>query len=226
MFFRKTSAIAILLALVSSLMLCWLLPCVSAPVDFKSEQFDSLSIVFPERQLQARDEQSSSGDLASHLHDDYVLRYPLMYWREWSNQKLPPLRVLVFMLILVTAVQLLFGTQSESARVVYDQKRLRMFGIGALISVLGCVVAGFLYRLGLFAPLAGLLIALVQLINLFGLTVAAQSIGIGFLKLLKLEQWQQSSKQGLLVRAWAGAFLLSLIALIPRIGALPPLAGR
>jgi len=123
-------------------------------------------------------------------------------------------------------VQLLLGPQLEAARVVYDKQRLRMFGIGALISVLGCVVAGFLYRLELFAPLAGLLIALVQLINLFGLTVAAQSIGIGFFKLIKLEQWQQSSKLGLLIRVWSGAFLLSLVVLIPRLGALPPVGNR
>ena len=166
----------------------------------------------------------------SHLehgqHSDYVLRYPLKYWRDWSNQKLSPVRVLLCMLILVSITQLFCPVSLGAAREIYDRQRLRMFGIGALTCTLGCVVAGFLYRLELFAPLAGLLLALVQLVELFGLAVASQSIGNGLFSLIRLGQWQQQSQFGHLARIWSGAFLLSLIVLIPRIGALPPVGNR
>ncbi|MDR3613421.1 MAG: hypothetical protein P4L53_07635 [Candidatus Obscuribacterales bacterium] len=223
----KTSTIALFVSLVSSLMLNCAMPSWSAPVELHSDMSDSPPIISGESSSMTIDQQQIPYDeLTKDSHNDDVMRYPLVYWRQWSNRKLPPFRVLIFMLGLVSSVQLLLGSQLDAARVIYDKQRLRMFGIGALISVLGCVVAGFLYRLELFAPLAGLLIALVQLFNLFGLTVAAQSMGIGLLKLLKLGQWQQTSKLGLLVRVWVGAFLLSLMVLIPRIGALPPVGNR
>src|ERR1700733_4305367 len=157
---------------------------------------------------------------------DDVVRRPFLYWRLWINQCLPVRRLLVFFLFLSSALQLLCGPALLGAKEHYEKKWLRSLGVGILASVFAVTAVVGMVRLGLFAPLATALLAIVQLCGLLGLTTAAMSAWESVPRLTRLEKFLTKPWLKTFVPLWTGTILLSLLMLIPGAGPLPRLGNR
>jgi hypothetical protein len=158
-------------------------------------------------------------------YEDVVQR-PFLYWRLWINQCLPFRRLLVFFLFVSSALQILCGPTLLGAKERYETKWLRSLGVGILSSVFAVTAVVGMARMGLFAPLATVLLAIVQLCGLLGLTIASMSVGESVLRLTRLEKLLTKPWLKTFVALWTGTILLSLLMLIPGAGPLPRLGNR
>jgi hypothetical protein len=158
-------------------------------------------------------------------YEDVVQR-PFLYWRLWINQCLPFRRLVVFFLFVSTALQMLCGPTLIRAKEHYEKKWLRSLGVGILSSVFGVTAVVGMARMGLFVPLATVLLAIVQLSGLLGLSIASMSIGESVLRLTRLEKVLPKPWLKTFAALWTGTILLSLLMLIPGAGPLPRLGNR
>jgi hypothetical protein len=160
------------------------------------------------------------------LEYDDAVKHPILYWRAWANQKLPFVSVVLILLITVLPIRLIAPNIIARAQLQYEQRWARSLGLGLLFLIIGGSCGGFLARSGLFAPLATVLVATIQLITLFGLTVACNSIGAGALSILRLDKRIGQGKFYNLLPLVTGILLCSLLVLIPGIQLLPGLGNR
>lgn len=160
------------------------------------------------------------------LEYEDVVRRPFLYWREWINQTLPWNRVLYVYFCATTALQIFFGKTLVNAKEYYERKWLRNLGVGLLFGIIGMTLVGSMARMGLYAPLATVLLAAIQFVSLMGLTIAASTIGGAVLRVTRIDQrlkrpWLQN-----FIPLWMGIFILSFLVLIPGFGMLPRLGNR
>jgi len=160
------------------------------------------------------------------LEYDDAVKYPIRYWRAWANQQIPIGRILWILLVTLLPIQLIFPGHVARVRTQYEQHWASSLGIGLLFLIFGGGTCGFLARTGLYAPLATLLLGVVQLITLFGLAVACNSIGAGALSILRLERRIAKSRFYNVATICLGIFLCALLALVPGHRLLPGLGVR
>jgi hypothetical protein len=160
------------------------------------------------------------------LEYDDAVKYPIRYWRAWANQEIPIGRILWILLVTLLPLQLILPNHVARVRSQYEQHWASSLGFGLLFLIFSGPSCGFLARTGLYAPLATLLLGLVQLTTLFGLTVACNSIGSGALSILRLEKRIEKSKFYKVVTICLGIFLCSLLVLVPGHRLLPGLGIR
>lgn len=157
--------------------------------------------------------------------EDATLR-PFLYWRAWANQKLPLYRVFFFLLFAVNIISVIAPRLVTDAREPYESKWFRCLGLGVLFFTIAPGAAGQMARLGLFTPLATVIIAFVQLTALAGLSVAAQAIGDSIFRILHLNSIIKHPLLNRLASLCVGTLALSSISLIPGIGQMPRLGNR
>jgi hypothetical protein len=155
-----------------------------------------------------------------------AVKHPLIYWRAWANQRLPFMMVALLLLGTLIPIRLICPNFVARAQIQYEQRWARSLGLGLLFLIFGGCCGGFLARSGLFAPLATVTIAAIQLIALFGLSVAADSIGRGALSILRLDKRLKANKFNNLLPLCLGILLCSLLVLIPGFSLLPGLGNR
>jgi len=160
------------------------------------------------------------------LSDEDAVKHPLIYWREWTSQRLPCIRIMVVLLLTLLPIKLLCPKVVAAAQDQYEHRWARSMGIGLLFLILGAYSVGLLGRLGLFGPLATVALAAIQLIALIGLCVSANSIGNGASNILHLHKRLGEGKLGNLMPLCLGILLISLLVLIPHFKWLPGLGNR
>jgi len=160
------------------------------------------------------------------LEYEDAVKHPIMYWRAWANQGLPLREILSIFLVILLPIQFIFPGYVARVRSQYEQHWGRSLGIGLLFLIFGGGICGFLARSGLYAPLATLLLGVVQLITLFGLCVACNSIGAGALSILRLDKRIEKSKFNKVVTICLGIFLVTCLMLVPGHRLLPGLGLR
>jgi hypothetical protein len=143
-----------------------------------------------------------------------AVRFPLMYWHAWANQGVPTRTIFFILLITVLPMRIIFPGFVARFQIEYEQHWARSLGLGLLFLVFGGGCCGFLARTGLYAPLATLLLAGIQLTTLFGLTVACSSIGAGGLSILRIDKRIAKSKFSNIAPVCLGIFLCTLLTLV------------
>jgi hypothetical protein len=164
--------------------------------------------------------------LPEDVKQEDVVQRPFLYWRAWANQKLPLPRVEIFLTLMISLVELIMPTLVIESTATYRQKWLRSFGIGCLFFTVGMFAGATLARMGLYAPLATVTIAAVQLVSMIGMAVAARAIGSRITSFLHFERFIKHEGWRNWISLWLGGFILALVTLIPGFGSLPRVGNR
>jgi hypothetical protein len=145
--------------------------------------------------------------------------HPIIYWRAWLNQPWPVHRVFILLLVfsfVAIGFQLICPKLVAKSQVVYEQKWLRSLGAGLLVLTLGAVLTGVLARTGQYLAMANLLLGAIEVTSLFGLSVAAKSIGKGFLTIVRLQKFLKGDLATQYVPILVGMIICGLMLLLAR----------
>lgn len=156
-------------------------------------------------------------------------RRPLLYFRNWANQPLPPVQSFFFLLFVTLLASELMPTRLERARRACASGYWKSLWYGVVACILLTASARALFTSEIGSPLGIVSLAALELFVLLGFAVSATLIGQTLLTTMHLRQTTAAVGRawvGRLGAAFLGTLILSLIMMIPQIGPLPRIGIR
>jgi len=165
--------------------------------------------------------------VAGRISENEIRHRPFLYFRRWANKPLRIVPMSFFVFVLTVILGEAIKNNLAVAREIIRRQFWRSFGTGmaSVLLVLSFVRPLFISDIG--SPLALLIIALVELLLLFGLSVTVSLIGETCMKRVTLAgKFAQRPLLYRLSTAAVGTIVVGLIMALPGIGILPPIGIR
>lgn len=152
---------------------------------------------------------------------------PMAYLRWWSNRALPIVPTFLYIFLLTIAAQEVLPDRIAASRDCCRKQFWRSLGRGFLVFTLFVCFAVPLFRSEIGTPLAFLAIAILELLLLFGITIATSLFGENILTAMKLaDKMAKKPRLSRIMISLAGTIVLSIILAIPGLGILPRFGTR
>jgi len=154
---------------------------------------------------------------------------PVLYWRHWEERPIRPWQTFFLLYFISMCIVELFPQRSLFLGQACVETFWWALAKGLLITGLAIILAKFLFRSELGAPLGLVVIAFLQLSLLLGFAVVARRIGkavidnVGLAKIILVDSNNRFPR---FLSVMIGTAILVLILLISSIGALPQIGIR
>lgn len=173
---------------------------------------------------------SQMRDFAEHeIATTDIRKQPFLYFRHWARKRLPIVPSFLFLLFVSITLTLAFSKRIDVAKAACRTSFWRCMGRAILTFSLMLIFARFLFMTVIGTPLALLMIALAELVGVFGLAVGISLVGESVCARLGLNKsdWrEQHPRQSRVLTAVVGSIIAALILLIPGVGNIPPIGTR
>lgn len=163
------------------------------------------------------------------LSPEELRQRPLLHFRSWANQPLPPVLSFLFILFVTIVVSEILPSQMETARRYYVAHYWRSLWSGILGCLMFTTSARLLFLSDIGTPLATLCMGVLQLLVLIGVAISSTLIGQTILSLVPRKPAAGAGKRQWFERLAAplvGSLLLALLLIIPPLGILPRIGIR
>jgi len=158
-----------------------------------------------------------------------LYEWPLLYFKYWSMQRLSPIPTVTFLLFFGILGWSVFPGTLNQAAINCRQQFWKTFFRGLVASAVALLSIRFLFDSAIGAPLAYVLLGLLELALMLGLTTTSRLMGGALLnpfpRITKALSGGNKLSQELL-EICIGCLLLSAIILLPSLGPLPRVGPR
>ncbi|HEY9784067.1 MAG TPA: hypothetical protein V6D17_01610 [Candidatus Obscuribacterales bacterium] len=152
-----------------------------------------------------------------------VRKRPMLYFRRWANKPLPPVATFLFVIFVNTLATALIRPRLDAAGAKVKEQFWKCLGSGILGLALFVISVKACFDAGVLAPLALVLLGVLQLGALTGMAVTSRLLGTSILARATSHRsdWRTNALVILI-----GSLLFTIVLLLPGIGGLPRIGAR
>lgn len=229
MTFSRATTFSMAMALAMALAISFCSPSIISPAF--SQERSEIAASLPEQSDTAKTAYPRFG-FGRYLQGDFskddLRRRPLLYFRIWANQPMPPVLSFLFLLFITVVASEIMPSRMEIARRYYANHYWRSFWTGIVASLLLTTLARALFVSEIGEPLAIGSLAVLQFFVLIGVAISSTLIGQTILSVVSPKRAPAVKQQWFarLAAPLVGSLLLALLLVIPPLGILPRIGIR